>query len=223
MKRLCKTVNAMSVLVGLAGASAAVAAPVTLNFSGLVDFAVFDPFDPLSGAVQAGTELYSYLNTDTATPDSNPSPDQGSYTVTGGTYGLAAVLGSVLFPVMRTVNISVVDGAAGMPDYYTVFASEGSAGGLGDYFTMAMTLIDPSGMAITGDGLPSGLPDISAYASTRFDITGQYTNMDGVFIQYEVQGYLVPSDVPEPSTLALLALPLALLARRERRRHAFPS
>ena len=110
----------------------------------------------------------------------------------GGTLGFAAVVGSVLFPVLRTVNISVVDGVGGGPDQYTVFASEGVQDGLSDYFSASILLQDDGGTAIAGDALPLTLPDLSQFGVRSFALSGQYTNLDGVFMQYEVLGQLTP-------------------------------
>ena len=89
---------------------------ITLNFAGTVTQTSFDPFDPLSGAVVAGSPFYSYLNFDTNAADAAASPNLGSYTLSGFPYGFAAVIGPVVFPVMSTVNISIVDGVGGGPE-----------------------------------------------------------------------------------------------------------
>lgn len=194
------------------------ATPFTLNFEGVVTQAGFDPFDPLGGAVHAGTPLYSYLNFDSAATDAAASPNLGSYTVSGGTYGFAGYLGSVLFPIMRTVNISVLDGMAGGPDQYTVFASEGVQDGLSDYFSLSILLQDDSGTALSGDALPTTLPDIARYGIRTFDFFGQYTNLDGVFVQYEVQGVITPVSSPgTPGLLAAAAVAAALVRGRRLR------
>ena len=167
------------------------------------------------GAVTVGSRLYSYLNFDSSVADAAPGADLGSYTLSGGSYGFAPVVGNIVFPLMRTVNISIVNGVGAGPDQYSVFASEGSAGGLGDYFTLSILLQDDTGLAFNSDALPSTVPDLGQFAVRTFDLTGQYTDLNGDFIQYEVQGQLQP--VPEPGTLGLVAL--ALLAGAGRFRH----
>ncbi len=197
---------------------AAQAAPVTLTFGGVTTQAVFDPFDPLNGAVQPGSPMVAYLNFDSAAADAAPAPGIGSYTVTGGTYGLAAFLGNVLFPVMRTVNLTIVDGAAGGPDLLTLFASEGVQDGLSDYFSMSVLLEDDSGTAFSSDVLDWAALDLGRFNAGSFGLTGQYTTLDGVFVQYEALGTMA-LPVPEPGTLALRAAAgLAALSRRTGRR-----
>ena len=201
------------VAMALSGAAlcsgVAQATPFTLNFEGVVTQVQFDPYDVLNGAVQPGSALYTYLNFDTAATDAATSPRLGSYTLSGGTYGMAAVVGSVVFPVMTSVNISVVDGDAGAPDQYSVFAWQGVDGGLGDYFTMSMLLEDDSGSAITGDALPTTMPDLSRFAVRGFNLAGQYTDINGTFFQYEVLGTLGTAvAVPEPGVIPLVALAL---------------
>lgn len=197
---------------------AARAEPITLNLEGTVTQVVFDPFDPLAGAVAPGSGLYTYLNFDTSAVDAAPSPQLGSYTLSGGSYGLAAVVGPVLFPVMHSVNISIVDGVGGGPDQYTVFAWEGVAGGLGDYFSMSILLQDDTGTAFGSDALPGTLPDIGRFNLRGFTLAGQYTDIDSNFIQYEVQGDIGPAAVPEPAALGLVSLALAGCALASRRR-----
>ncbi len=199
------------------------ATPFTLNFEGVVTDANFDPFDPLGGAVHAGSTLYSYLNSDSAAADAAAGPNLGSYTVSGGTYGFAGVIDGIVFPVMRTVNISVFDGPLGGPDQYTVFASEGVQDGLSDYFSLSILLQDDSGTAITGDALPTTLPDSARFGTRTFNFFGQYTNVDGVFVQYEVQGLITPATpVSSPGTLALLAAAGAAAALARGRRSGSP-
>ncbi|MCV2371337.1 PEP-CTERM sorting domain-containing protein [Roseateles oligotrophus] len=206
-------------LLGLAGINhEAHSAPVTFNFAGQVTQTVFDPFDPLSGAVQVGTPMYSYMNFDTSASDLNPAADVGSYAWTGGTYGFAAVLGSVLFPVMHSLSISVVDGAPGGIDQYLVHAWEGTQAGLNDYFSISLTLQDDTGTAFSSDALPSTRPDLGKFALRSFVLTGQYTDLNSNFIQYEVQGNLVP----EPATLALTGLGLLGCAGFSRRGKKLP-
>lgn len=181
------------------------AAPITLNFVGQVTQTSFDPFDPLMGAVTVGSPLYSFLNFDTNAVDAAPSPNLGSYTLSGFPYGFAPFVGSIAFPLMRTVNISIVNGVGGGPDQYSVFASEGTAGGLGDYFSMSILLDDATGTAFSSDALPAGIPDLSRFAVRTFVLAGQYTNTNSDFIQYEIQGNV---SVPEPSTAGIVALAL---------------
>ena len=192
--------SAAAALIGPASA-----APITLSLQGMVTQAVFDPFDPLGGVVAPGTGLYSYLNFDTSAVDAVPSANLGSYTLSGGTYGFAAIVDGVLFPLMHSVNISIVDGVAGGPDQYSVFAWEGTAGGLDDYFSMSILLQDDTGTAFNSDALPAGLPDLVRFSVRTFGLAGQYTDLNNNFIQYEVQGNVT---VPEPAAASLVALAL---------------
>lgn len=215
--KLMRTLLLASVLASvLAGSLPAQAGPFTLNLNGVVSSVNFDPVDPLGGAVQAGTPMLAVLNFDSDAVDAAPGPNLGSFTVGGGTLGFAAVVGSVLFPVLRTVNISVVDGVGGGPDQYTVFASEGVQDGLSDYFSASILLQDDGGTAIAGDALPLTLPDLSQFGVRSFALSGQYTNLDGVFMQYEVLGQLTPVDAP--GTLALLGAAVAATAGLRGRR-----
>lgn len=200
------------------------ATPFTLTLHGVVSDVMWDPDDPLGGAVRAGTPMLAYLNFDSDAVDAAPSPNLGSYTVSGGTFGFAAVVGAVLFPVLRTVNLSVVDGVGGGPDQLTVFASEGVQDGLSDHFSVSILLQDDSGTAISGDDLPLTLPALSRFGQRSFDLSGQYTNVDGVFMQYEVQGLLTPPDTPvdTPGTAALLAAAVVAAAGLRGRRRARP-
>ena len=191
----------------------AVAAPVTLNFAGQVSQTSFDPFDPFSGAVHAGTPMSSYLNIDTSTADSAPASDFGSYTWSGGTFGLGVLMGAVMFPTLRSVNISIIDGSPGAFDQYLMYAWEGVAGGLADFFSMTMLLQDDTGTALNSDALPTGVPDLGRFAIRTFTASGQYTDVNGDFIQYEVQGNLVS----EPGSVVLVGIALAACLWRPHR------
>lgn len=193
------------------------AAPIALNFAGVVTQAIFDPYDPLGGAVQAGSRLLAYMNFDSATPDSIADAGTGSYSWSDGANGLSAVVGGVIFPLMRSLTISVVNGPPGGIDQYLVFASEGTAGGLGNYFSMSMLLEDATGNAFIDDTLPTTTPDLDRFAVRSFTLNGQYTSTTGTFIQYEVQGLLA---VPEPASAALVALGMLGCALGSRRRNA---
>jgi hypothetical protein len=219
MRPIARLLWTAAVFAASAGAPAAMAAPITINFQGVVTQAVFDPLDPLNGAVQAGSPMYSYLNFDSTAADTAPDPQLGSYTVSGGTNGMAVLLANIVFPIMRTVNISVVNGQAGMPDMYTVYAFEGVQDGLSDYFSMSMVLQDDSGTAFSSDALPLQAPDTHLFGLRSFNLFGQYTDLDGVFVQYEVQGEVT---VPEPDTLALLAAAAVATALLRQRRATAP-
>ncbi|WP_425259360.1 hypothetical protein ACPOLB_00705 [Rubrivivax sp. RP6-9] len=215
-----RAAHAAALAAAMALGGAAFAAPITLNYSGVVSQTSFDPFDPLEGVVVAGSRFYAYLNFDTVAVDAEASPHLGSYTLGGFPYGVAAVVGPVLFPLMHNVNISVVDGVDGGPDQYAVFAWEGTAGGLGDYFSISMLLQDDSGMAIDSDALPTVVPDLSRFSVRTFTLAGQYTDMDAAFVQYEVQGNLT---VPEPAAVGLVAVALLGCAAAGRGRRPRPA
>ncbi len=206
----------LALALSLVGASA-LADPVTWNIAGTVTQVNFDPIDPTGGRLPVGAPLYTYLNFDTATPDAVADPHVGSYSLSGFPYGMAAVVGSVVMPVMHTINIAIVDGVGGGPDQYSVFASEGLPDGASDYFSFSMLLQDDSGTAFDGDALPATLPDFSRFSVRQFNLSGQYTAIDSTFYQYEILGVV---HVPEPATLGLAALALLGAHAAGRRRMA---
>ena len=196
----------MAVFAVAAFAETVEASPFTLNFSGTVTQSIFDPYPstPLIGAIQFGSPLYSYLNFDTTAPDLAPATDTGSYTMTGFPYGMSVVIGSVVFPIMHSVNISIADNYSGGIDQYLVYAWEGLQGGLSDFQSMSILLQDDTGTAFSSDALPSTMPDLSQFSVSSFTLAKQYTAADGNFYQYEIQGNVVP----EPGTVALLGVGL---------------
>jgi hypothetical protein len=213
--RLINRVVAVGMLAAAATISgAALARPITLNFSGTVTQTSFDPFDPWAGAVGVGSDFYAYLHFDDDAVDAASSPHLGAYTLSGFPFGLVAVVGPVLVPQMDTVSIAIVDAVGGGSDQYSVFASEGAAGGLGDHFSLSMLFEDESGTALSGDALPSTVPDLNRFSTKTFTLFGQYTDTEGALIQYEVQGNVLPMPAPGAAELACLALLGCALASR---------
>lgn len=182
--------------------------PITQSLEGTVNQSQFDPFDPLGGALGPGSHLSAYLTFDTEAIDSSASPDIGSYTFSGGPYGVATRVDGIAFPPMSTVNISLVNGAGSGPDQYSVFAWEGSADGLGDFFSLSVLLQDDTGTVFDGVEWPATWPALDRFHVRSFFLTGQYTDPDGQFIQYEIQGDIALAAVPEPAVLTLASLAL---------------
>lgn len=184
---------------------AVLASPLTLKFAGTVTQTTFDPLDPYAGAVVAGSPFSSQLDFSTDAVDASQSPHLGSYTLSGLPYGMANVLGTVKIPLMSTVNVSIVDGANGGTDQYSIFAFVGNAGGLGDYYSFSLLLQDDTGLAFGDDKLITGTPDIAHFSIRSFTLTGQFTNASDTIFQYEIQGNLT---IPEPATAGLVGLAL---------------
>lgn len=174
----------------------ACAAPVTVLLQGEVTQEQFDPFDPLGARVVVGSPMHAFLNFDDAAADAAGDSGLGVYALVGGTWGVATVIGSVLFPTLHAVTVSVLDGAGTGPDEIALVASEGNFSGLNDAFVMTMLFVDPSGTALSGDTLT--LPStavLARFAQRGFVYAGQYTDADTAFVQFEIQGRF---SVPEP-------------------------
>jgi hypothetical protein len=149
--------------------------------------------------VQVGSRLGLTLQFDNPAVDAAADPNFGSYAFSGGTYGLFASLGAWSV-ALHSFTISIINGTAGGPDLLAVYATNGVEGGLNDFSSLSMLLQDDSGTAFSSDALPSSLGDIGQFNVSTFDLIQQFTDANGNFVQYEIQGNLVP----EPTTFALV-------------------
>lgn len=222
MRPLHTAAAALALAAALATAGGAARADtVTLQLTGSVGQATFDPADPWAGAAAPGAPFRAEIRFDTLAPDADPSPQVGSYSASGPGFGVATFIGPLAMPPMSHVSIGLVDGVDGGPDQYTLYAFEGTADGLDDYLSLSILMQDDSGSALSGDAWRAPEPELVArFALRQFTLSGRFTDATGALVQHELQGTLA---VPEPASVGLVGLALlggaaaGLRACRQRR------
>ena len=171
----------------------AYAAPITLEFSGVI-IGSTDPSLPAIGETFDGVLVY-----DDAVVDQTADPTRGDYAIVSldVVYSGGLVFSSIMG------NLTVEDAAT---DLWGVAALDGTNPNL----QFGLILEDPSGLAVTGDGLIVPLlPD--------------YANVSGGPIDFGIPAIADHSittllSVPEPSAALLVTLGLGILAVRGRLR-----
>ena len=197
-------------VLGYAGALA-VAGPqavgdlITFEFAGEVT-SIYDPEGLIGDAVTLGSPLSGLYTFESTTPDTRPSQSsRGLYD--GAITHLAGHVGAMDFS-MAPDSSNEVDVWNGLTsEAYQVDRGIQMAGRAPGF---QLNLAQSSGSAFEDDSLPLSPPDLSLFDSTRFLIS---TGTEGY--GFSLSGELT-SLVPEPSTLALLALGAWATLRRRR-------
>jgi len=186
--------------LGLAGAPAAVAVPLTFGFTGVVlDVPVDDP-----GTGIAAGDLFSGQYTfDGDAVDAIPGAAQASYPSSGLAFGISVQIGASTFSLPGALSIGISNDVLGL-DQYSVFASDG-------VLEIALLLEDLTGAVFASDALPLLPPALAVFAERGLALN----DTSGGDLQ--VQGTLTSltclsgcATVPSPATSSLLAI--ALLA-----------
>ncbi len=188
----------------LAAPAAVNAAPITVAFSGTV---TSDPF----GLSTFGAPISGSYTFDAAAPDADAGSNTGSYASIGMAYGFSAVVDGTSYSTPGAVTVNVANNIGIGSDQYGVI---GTAGDL----TLELFLEDFRQMALTGDALPAGAPLLSAFSVRGFRLFGTDVEFLGDVDTLACTAGCAVASVPEPGTLALVALAGVLLLRGRRRR-----
>jgi hypothetical protein len=191
------------------------ASTVMFTFSGqLTQVASLDPASPFPDPVDVGTPFSGTFNFDSNALDGVLADvNTGSYTSTGGSFGMSLTLAGLSFDFSE-VNIGVLNNYAGPWDYYLVTFAENPSAGNPTGILLELTLIDTTATAFGSDGLPLSAPALGNFSGRSFLFTD--TIQDN---QVEVEGSIdTLAEVPEPASLVLLGLPLASMVRQRLRR-----
>jgi hypothetical protein len=210
----------------LVGTTAADAAPITYEYSGVLDL-VDDPSNFLLGSgIELGTAFAGSVTWDPETPSEATYPFFGgtfSFYPTNSVFRMSALLGGALSldtaTASATVSNDTDDGDSfGMSSSnFLVFDALDLGAG-----TIWFSAYDFSGAVFsTSASLPTSL-DLSAFDPVRFafasfapDSPGSYYYAGG-----NIHSLSLHSPVPEPGTLALLCLGIASLGLSCRRKTA---
>jgi hypothetical protein len=214
------------VFVLVVASQPAQAASIIYEFSGTVDVVV-DYDDAFNDRIQVGDRFQGRLRLDLSAPDLDADPDLGEYDV-GSLASLSISIGRVtlqndpseLFVFHVRNNWRGPEDMAGFSLRNPVASGVPHPLSHDDYYIW-MTLLDDDADEFDGDGLPLDL-DLSAFETARLDIqsrisgvcAGWSCSIHGFKIHSTIESFHV---VPEPSTLLLAAIGLALLAVAYRR------
>lgn len=199
-------------LLGLMS-SAALAVPFTWVASGTIQFA-YDKIDALPLTAAAG-DPFSFQFTFNPGPDENPQPSSGFYR--GG------LLAASLTVAGQTVDFDDIPAWLSWVDVHApsrsfTLAAQTTAEPAPGSLEFALQLQDGA-PPFPSDAIPSTPPDLSQFNITAFDLLSFNRNLTGgddTLRDAHMNGLVtsltaVTTSVPEPATLALFALGLAVM------------
>lgn len=211
-----RVVGSGLVIIGvtIAHVGESAAAPVTFGFGGRVTSTSFGPDDqPYPNEITILTTFTGGYTFDSSAPDADPASSVGGYAMAGAPFGLSIDIGGNAFATANRLLVEV-DDAPSLDAYVLV------AGNLALFrLEVGLTLQDPTGTALPGDGLPLTPPALAAFAIRTLDFRNDVLDRGLVHITGRIDSLSClagcaaaggGSPLPAPPTLLLLSAPLAL-------------
>jgi len=211
---LAKGGRSLAAAAGLAmllGATLACASPITFVFSGhITSVAALDPASPFPDVVDFDTPFDGTYTVDAASIDAIPDPSSGSYAAPAGTFVLHLGGLSLAFDGLTIVTFDT----PGFDFYGVVHAEDPTTDNpTGVLLQISLPGLTPA--ALGSDALPLIPPSLAL-----FDTTNAFFFTDTIGgNQVEVSGRLdtlAVAAIPEPASVALLALGIFAMAIRRR-------
>lgn len=220
----------------LAGSgSIASAAIVDVAFQARVD-RVRDPGSLLGGAIALGDMIAGRYVYDTTAPDSSPIVTIGDYWYSSPPNGMHMAVGGFVFetdPTDARFLVEVADNHWSPPeDAFVIRSYHHVPVAAGDLVidNLSWQLGDPTASTMASTALPTAAPRLGDWTRNVIDITGCHVEVSighscqsGYGLDFHIQGHVTAvadriQPMPEPGSLVLMAIGLAMTAAPRRRR-----
>lgn len=198
------------------------AAPlVRYEVNATVDF-IDDPNGLLTGLVQLGDPLTGILQYDLALPDTDASPTTGFYEATSLSENFIAGsnVGGEFFETLSLFDVFVDNDVADVLEFFAsgdTIPSTLAVPGIG-FVDLQVILVDDEGTALSSDALPTNL-NLADFESAVVVLSADCDTspVQTVYLVEATINSIRQTAIPEPHSLALLALGAAVASGSRRR------